>query len=83
MKTLKKYLAVLFAGLLLTGMTGCQQEEGPAEKADKSMDEAMESIGTAIEDSEKAVKESAEKEQESISAAVDQMMNPNESEEEK
>ena len=82
MKTLKKYLAILFAGLLLTGLTGCQQEEGPAEKAGKSMDEAMESFGASIEDTEKAVKESAEKGQESVSAAVDQMMKKNDPEEE-
>ena len=45
-----KIIAVgLLAGMLLTAISACQQQEGPAEQAGKSVDKAVESAGEQIE----------------------------------
>lgn len=41
--------AALFAGLLLVAVPACQKEEGPAEKAGKAVDSAMDKAGQQIE----------------------------------
>ena len=40
---------VLAAGVLVAALAGCQKEEGPAERAGKAMDKAVESAGQQIE----------------------------------
>lgn len=41
MKSFKKIVAVLTAALILAGIAGCSKE-GPAEKAGKKVDQALE-----------------------------------------
>ena len=40
---------VLAAGVLVAALAGCQKEEGPAERAGKAMDKAVENAGQQIE----------------------------------
>lgn len=52
-----KTLAVaLCASLSLMALTGCEQE-GPAEKAGKDVDQAVEDAGDAVEDTGEKLKE--------------------------
>ncbi len=46
---------------ILVGVSGCQKEEGPAEKAGKKLDEAMEQAGQKLEEAGDKVKEATEK----------------------
>ena len=39
----------LFAGALLAALTACQKKEGPAERAGKQMDQAVEKAAQQIE----------------------------------
>jgi hypothetical protein len=41
--------AALFVGALAAGLSGCQKQEGPAERAGKEMDKAVEKVGQQIE----------------------------------
>ena len=52
MKTYKRFLAALFSGLLLIGLSAC--EKGPAEKAGEAIDDAA---SDAAEDAADAVEE--------------------------
>jgi hypothetical protein len=60
MKIEKMVMAVLFAGLALTGLSACEKE-GPAEKAGKAIDEAASGVSDGasetMETIEKKVKE--------------------------
>ena len=40
---------VLAVGVVLAALAGCQKEEGPAERAGKAMDKAVENAGQQIE----------------------------------
>lgn len=40
---------VLAAGVLVAALSGCQKQEGPAERAGKAMDKAAENAGQQIE----------------------------------
>ena len=55
MKTYKRFLAALFSGLLLIGLTAC--EKGPAEKAGEAIDDAASDVADAAEDATDAVEE--------------------------
>jgi hypothetical protein len=61
MKIHQMIAAVLFAGLALAGLPGCEQSEGPAEKAGKAIDEAAsdvaEEASETVETIEKKVEE--------------------------
>ncbi len=46
---------------ILAGASGCQKEEGPAEKAGKKMDEAIEQAGQKLEEAGDKIKEATEK----------------------
>lgn len=50
MNTLKRILPLLCLLALLVGAFGCQNDEGPAEKAGKKIDQTMEEAGDKIED---------------------------------
>jgi hypothetical protein len=39
----------LFVGALVAALSGCQKQEGPAERAGKEMDKAVEKVGQQIE----------------------------------
>jgi hypothetical protein len=41
--------AALFVGALVAALSGCQKQEGPAERAGKEMDKAVEKVGQQIE----------------------------------
>jgi len=48
METKKSLLICVFAALALTVAAGCQKQEGPAEKAGKQIDKAVEKAGDKI-----------------------------------
>ena len=70
---LQKSIALLFAGFLMLGLSACEKEEGPLEKAGKSVDKAASSVKESYEDAKDAVldKGPAEKAGESIDKAVE------------
>lgn len=56
---MKQYLyALIFTGLISTNLIGCSAEEGPAERAGKKVDEAVEQTNEKVED---AVDEASDK----------------------
>jgi hypothetical protein len=55
----KTFAVALRASLYLIPLAGCEQE-GPAEKAGKEMDRAVEDAGDAVEDAGKNLKEASE-----------------------
>lgn len=60
MFTNRTMFAVLFSLMLLgTGVISCSQQEGPAEKAGKKIDETMEKTGQAMNEAAEEVKEEA------------------------
>lgn len=69
---LQKSIMLLLAGLLMIGISGCEKEEGPIEKAGKSLDQATTSVKESYEDAKDAVldKGPAEKAGESIDNAI-------------
>lgn len=58
MSIAKKLLFTLWAGLVVIGLVGCKQD-GPAERAGKTIDEAVEKTGEQIEKAGEKIKESA------------------------
>ena len=55
MKTYKRFLAALFSGLLLIGLSAC--EKGPAEKAGEAIDDAASNAADTAEDAADAAEE--------------------------
>jgi hypothetical protein len=55
MKIYKGFLAALFSGMLLVGLSAC--EKGPAEKAGEAIDDAASDVADSAEDAADAVKE--------------------------
>jgi hypothetical protein len=47
------------AAMLLSLVPGCQQQEGPAEKAGKELDKAVEKVGQQIEKAGDAIQDAA------------------------
>ena len=58
MKTYKRFLAALFSGLLLIGLSAC--EKGPAEKAGEAIDDAASDVADAAEDAADATEDAAD-----------------------
>lgn len=50
---------VLAAGVLVAALAGCQKEEGPAERAGKAMDKAVENAGQQIEKAGEKIQDAA------------------------
>ena len=50
---------VLAAGVLLAALSGCQKQEGPAERAGKAMDKAVENAGQQIEKAGEKIQDTA------------------------
>ncbi|MBK7564102.1 conserved exported hypothetical protein [Candidatus Propionivibrio aalborgensis] len=59
MKLVKTVSAALFVSALLVALSGCQKQEGPAEKAGKEMDKAAEKVGQQIEKAGEAIQDAA------------------------
>jgi hypothetical protein len=59
MKLVKILSAALFMSALLAALPGCDKQEGPIEKAGKSVDNATESIGEHVENAGEAIQDAA------------------------
>lgn len=59
MKFLSSVLAVLAMGALVTGLSACQKEEGPVERAGKSVDNAVQKAGEKIEQAGEKIQDAA------------------------
>ena len=59
MKLVKTVSAALFVSALHVALSGCQKQEGPAEKAGKEMDKAAEKVGQQIEKAGEAIQDAA------------------------
>lgn len=55
----KKVAVMLAAGALVAAVAGCQKQEGPAERAGKAMDNALESAGQHIEKAGEKIQDAA------------------------
>jgi hypothetical protein len=51
--------AVLAVGVLLAALAGCRKEEGPAERAGKAVDKAVENAGQQIEKAGEKIQDAA------------------------
>ena len=60
MKLMTTVSTALFTGALLVALSGCQQKEGPAEKAGKAVDEATEQAGEKIEAAGEKIQDAAQ-----------------------
>ena len=59
MKPVKTLSAVLVISALLVALSGCEKQEGPMEKAGKSLDNATESVGEHVENAGEAIQDAA------------------------
>jgi hypothetical protein len=59
MRLVEIFSAALIASALLTGLSGCQKQEGPAEKAGRQVDKAVEKVGQQIEKAGDAIQDAA------------------------
>jgi len=59
MKLGKNVSVVLAAGALAAVLAGCQKEEGPAERAGKAMDKAVDNAGQQIEKAGEKIQDAA------------------------
>lgn len=60
MKLATTLSTALFTGALLVALSGCQQKEGPAEKAGKAVDSATEQAGEKIEAAGEKIQDAAQ-----------------------
>lgn len=60
MQTVKRIKVALVLSILLIGLSGCQKEEGPAEKAGKQIDESTEELGEKVEEAGEAIQDAAQ-----------------------
>lgn len=58
-RTMNRMIPALAAGLLLAGLAGCQKEEGPAERAGKAFDNAVQEAGKKIEKAGEKIQDAA------------------------
>lgn len=56
----KRVLSALFIGAFIAVLSGCQKQEGPAEKAGKEVDKASEKVGEKIEKAGESIKDAAQ-----------------------
>lgn len=59
MKSIKIVSATLIIGAVLLTSFGCQQQEGPAERAGKQLDKAAEKTGQQIEEAGQRIQDAA------------------------
>jgi len=58
-KLSRSVLTAVVLGALVTGLSACQKEEGPAERAGKTMDNAVEKAGEKIEKAGEKIQDAA------------------------
>ena len=51
--------AALVMGVLLAALSGCQKQEGPAERAGKEVDKAVEKAGQQMEKAGESIQDAA------------------------
>lgn len=57
-----KYVSTAFVmGVLVVALSGCQKEEGPVERAGKSIDNAVEKTGDQLEKAGDKIKDAADR----------------------
>lgn len=59
MKPNKSVSAALIMSALLVALSGCQKQEGPAERAGKSVDQTIEKAGQQIEKAGEKIQDTA------------------------
>jgi len=59
MKLGKSVSVALVMGALLAVLTGCQKQEGPAERAGKEVDKAVDKVGKKIEKAGDSIQDAA------------------------
>lgn len=59
MKFNKNVAATLAIGILVAMLSGCQKQEGPAERAGKEVDNAVEKTGQQIEKAGEKIEDAA------------------------
>ncbi|MHB1359649.1 MAG: hypothetical protein ACYCWC_08730 [Rhodocyclaceae bacterium] len=59
MKPNKSVSAALIMSALLVALSGCQKQEGPAERAGKSVDQAVDKAGQQIEKAGEKIQDAA------------------------
>lgn len=59
MKYGKNVAVVLAVGVLVAALSGCQKQEGPAERAGKALDKAVEDTGKQIEKAGEKIQDAA------------------------
>ena len=59
MKLGKTVSAALVVGVLFAALSGCQKQEGPAERAGKEVDKAVEKAGQQIEKAGDSIQDAA------------------------
>ena len=55
----KSVMAALVMSALIAGLFGCQKKEGPAERAGKQIDKAVEKAGQQVEKAGKKIEDTA------------------------
>ena len=55
----KSVMAALVMSALIAGLFGCQKKEGPAERAGKQIDKAIEKTGQQVEKAGKKIEDAA------------------------
>lgn len=63
MKLNNSVSAALIMSALLVALSGCQKQEGPAERAGKSVDQTVEKAGQQIEKAGEKIQDAAKGEQ--------------------
>lgn len=61
MSLLKKLFLVLITCLFMFGLSGCPDQEGPAERTGEKMDEAVEDAGEEMEEAGDKIEDSVDK----------------------
>ncbi|RPJ47057.1 MAG: hypothetical protein EHM16_07355 [Betaproteobacteria bacterium] len=56
----KSAVTVVAMGMLIAGLSGCQKEEGPVERAGKAVDNAVQDAGKKIEKAGEKIQDAAD-----------------------
>lgn len=59
MKIRTSISAAMVMGILIVGLSACQKKEGPAERAGKEVDKAVESAGQQLEKAGQQIQDAA------------------------
>jgi hypothetical protein len=60
MTNFRKNAAIVLAiGILMAGLSGCKKEEGPAERAGKAVDNAVQKAGEQVEKAGEKIQDAA------------------------